>query len=63
MVFDASQVTDSGYSLKNILAKGHNSMNRLVEVVLRWMMHAVGFHTDVRKMATWYDAKQGGHLL
>ena len=50
IVFDASQVTDSGYSLNSILAKGRNSMNKLLEVVLRWMMHAVGVHTDIQKM-------------
>ena len=50
VVFDASMATDSGYSLNNILAKGRNNMNRLLEVVLRWMIHVVAYHTDVKKM-------------
>ena len=51
IVFDASQVTGSGYSLNNILAKGCNNMNKLLEVVLRWMMHDVDLHT-YRKCTT-----------
>ena len=35
LVFDASQVTDSGYSLNSILAKGRNNMNKLVEILIR----------------------------
>ena len=51
IVFDASQVTSSGYSLNNILAKkGSNNMNILQEIFIRWSMHAVAFHTDVQKM-------------
>ena len=50
MVFDASQPTCSGYSLNDILAKGRNSMNKLVEIFIRWRKHRYGFHTDVRKM-------------
>ena len=50
IVFDASQITDSGFSLNDILAKGRNNMNKLQEIVIRWSMHAAAFHTDVRKM-------------
>ena len=50
IVFDASQATDSGFSLNDILAKGRNNMNKLVEIVIRWMTHKVAFHTDVQKM-------------
>ena len=50
MVFDASQPTDSGYSLNDMLAKGTNNMNRLVEVLIRWTIHHTAFHTDIRKM-------------
>ena len=50
IVYDASQPTSSSYSLNDILAKGRNSMNRLVEIIIRWRGHTVGFHTDVQKM-------------
>ena len=50
LVFDASQPTSSGYSLNSILAKGRNSMNKLVEIMIRWHSQKVGFHTDVKKM-------------
>ncbi|MEM7375655.1 MAG: hypothetical protein AAF587_44090, partial [Bacteroidota bacterium] len=50
IVFDASQPTDTGFSLNDILAKGTNNMNRLVEILIRWTMHHTAFHTDVRKM-------------
>lgn len=50
IVFDASQPTSSGYSLNDILAKGKNGMNKLVEIVIRWYTHRIAFHTDVRKM-------------
>ena len=50
VVFDASQATDSGYSLNDILAKGRNSMNKLQEILLRWFTHHEVFHCDVQKM-------------
>ena len=50
IVFDASQATSSGYSLNDLLAKGRNNLNKLQEIVIRWSMHRVGIHTDVRKM-------------
>ena len=50
LVFDASQATDSGISLNDILAKGTNNMNKLLKVVIRWFGHPVAFHTDVQKM-------------
>ena len=50
IVLDASQETDTGFSLNDVLAKGRNNMNRLQEIVIRWSIHAVGFHTDVQKM-------------
>ena len=49
-MFDASQATDSGYSLNDILAKGRNSMNRLQEIVIRWSIHKVAYHTDIKTM-------------
>ncbi|XP_066916884.1 uncharacterized protein [Clytia hemisphaerica] len=50
IVFDASQATSSGYSLNDLLAKGRNNLNKLQEIIIRWSMHRVGVHTDVRKM-------------
>ena len=50
LVFDASMPTDSGFSLNDILAKGRNNMNRLVDIFVRWRCHSVVFHTDVKKM-------------
>ena len=49
-VFNASAVTPSGYSLNDILPKGTNNMNNLVEILLRWGIKTFGYHTDVRKM-------------
>ena len=49
-VFNASAKTPSGYSLNDILPKGTNNMNNLVEIVIRWGIKKFGYHTDVRKM-------------
>ena len=49
-VFNASQKTKSGYSLNDIVAKGKNGLNNLVEVFLRWRCHHVAFHNDLQKM-------------
>ena len=35
VVFDASQVTDCGISLNDLLAKGRNNMNKLQEIFIR----------------------------
>ena len=50
IVFDASSPTSSGYSLNDILAKGRNNLNKLQEVLIRWSVHHVAIHTDIRKM-------------
>ena len=50
VVFDATMPTKSGKGLNSVLAKGRNTMNRLVEIVLRWFTRRIGFHTDVKKM-------------
>lgn len=50
LVFDASQATDSGYSLNDLLAKGRNNMNKLQEILIRWSMYPVAYHTDIQKM-------------
>ena len=49
IVFDASQITNTGYSLNDVIEKGRNNMNKLVEIILRWMAHQVAFHTDRTK--------------
>ena len=49
-VFDASSKTRSGYSLNDLLPKGTNNMNNLIEIIIRWTVHVFGYHTDVRKM-------------
>ena len=50
LVFNASLPTDTGTSLNDILAKGTNNMNVLVEIFIRWRSHQCAFHTDVQKM-------------
>ena len=50
IVFDASSVTKTGYSLNDILAKGINSLNSLLEIFLRWRCVTVAMHTDIKKM-------------
>ena len=49
-VFNASAKTPSGYSLNDILPKGTNNMNNLVDILIRWSVKVHGYHTDVRKM-------------
>ena len=49
-VFNASCASDTGYSLNDLLPKGRNSLNKLVQIFIRWRMHAFGFHTDIQKM-------------
>ena len=50
LVFDASQPTASGWGVNDILAKGKNNINKLVEIVIRWPIHKIGFDTDIKKM-------------
>ena len=49
-VFNASCPTDSGYSLNDLLPKGRNNLNKLVQIFLRWLIYACAFHTDIQKM-------------
>ena len=49
-MIDASQISHTGYSLNDILAKGKNNMNKLVEIVIRWYIHKVAFYTGIQKM-------------
>ena len=39
-VFDASMPTESGISLNDIVAKGRNNMNKMVEIDIRWRSHS-----------------------
>ena len=50
VVFDASSITKTGLSLNDILAKGIKSLNSLVEIFLRFRIHAFVIHTDIKKM-------------
>ena len=50
VVMDASQPTATGFALNDLLAKGINNMNSLLEILLRWPIQVVCFHTDVSKM-------------
>ena len=50
LIFDVSQPTASGTSLNDMSAKGKKNINELVEIVIRWSTHKIGFHTDVKKM-------------
>ena len=50
LVFDASLATNSGFSLNSILAKGRSNVNKLVEILVRWLMHKFTDHTDIQKM-------------
>ena len=50
LVLDASQTTRNGNSLNSLLAKGANSLNSLVEIMIRWLTFPHAYHTDVSKM-------------
>ena len=50
LVFDASMRTNRECSLNDLLAKGRNNMNKLVQIAIRWTMHLHGYHTDIQKM-------------
>ena len=53
LVFDASHTSlggGGGCSLNDLLAKGTNGMNLLVEIMVRWTTYLFAFHTDIQKM-------------
>ena len=50
IVFDASSVSRSGYSLNDLLAKGINSLNSLLEIFIRFRCSAVALHADIEKI-------------
>ena len=50
LVMDASFSLKGEYSLNDLLAKGRNGMNKLVEIAIRWCIHRFAYHTDISKM-------------
>ena len=52
LVFDESQISNAGYSLNDILAKGRNNMNNLLKSSSGSIQytHKVAFHTDIKKI-------------
>ena len=50
VVFDASAATASGFSINDILAKGINSLNSLLEIWIRFRSVVVAIHTDIKMM-------------
>ena len=50
LVFDASAAPRGECSLNDVLAKGANTMNKLIDILLRWTTHKQAFHTDISKM-------------
>ena len=50
VVFDASCVTASGFSINDLLALGINSLNLMIEVWIRFRLVVVAIHTDIKMM-------------
>ena len=50
LIFDGTQSSHGGCSLNSLLAKGVNSMNKLLEIVIRWTVWPFSFHCDIQKM-------------
>ena len=46
-VFDGSMKPKEGKALNEILAKGANNMNFLIEVLIRWFVKRYAYHTDI----------------
>ena len=44
-VFDASMRPPNGCSLNDILHKGSNNMNNLMELIIRWFIKPFGYHS------------------
>ena len=40
----------TGYSLNDLLPKGKNSLNNLVQIFIRWLIYTCAFHSDIQKM-------------
>ena len=49
-VFDGSHPTKTGFSLNDRLAKGKNTMNKLLEIVIRWLIRRCAYHIDLQNM-------------
>ena len=50
LVFDASQKNIGGCALNDILPKGINGMNKLINLLIKWSVHKTAFHCDIQKM-------------
>ena len=50
VVFDGSSITRSGSSINDIVAKGINSMNSMLELFIRFRSYIVAMHTDIKQM-------------
>ena len=48
-VFDGTMQPSEGSAINDILAKGANNMNNLVEILLRWFVKKFAYHTDISK--------------
>ena len=49
-VFNASCPTKTGYSLNDLLPMGKNSLNKLGQIFIRWLIYTCAFHSDIQKM-------------
>ena len=50
LVFNGSHTPPGGCSLNSLLAKGVNSMNKLIDILIRWTSYKYAFHSDIHKM-------------
>ena len=50
LVFDGTMAMKNRYCLNELIAKGTNNMNKLVELLIRWSIKKYAFHTDIQKM-------------
>ena len=50
ITFDASDKTDSGMSLNDILPKGINQINSLLEIVINWRNGKFAMASDIEQM-------------
>ena len=47
VVLDASACPKGECSLNDLLAKGTNNMNKMIEIIIRWFSYPYVFHTDI----------------
>lgn len=59
-VFNASQKTDSGYSLNDCLAMGKIKQRDITALLIQWRLYKIAFTADVEKMyrQIWIDESQ-----